>query len=130
MIFAFALVLGCAGPSYDRADLQLDVAASLPADAERLRVCVVGSGVVTQGAGNGRAAITGLPADEPADVTVVVLDDADRVLASAGPTRLDGEAPWATTPLDTPGADCDDPGSPAAAGNATWLLAVRFDEAP
>ena len=38
------VLLGCATTEYDRADLQIFVAAPLPPDAEKLHICVGGFG--------------------------------------------------------------------------------------
>lgn len=59
------LALGCAGETYDVADLQLDITGPLPAAAETMRVCVAGVGILDLGAGNGRAAFTGIPIGDP-----------------------------------------------------------------
>lgn len=124
-----ALALSACGTvAYAPADLQLDVAAPVPDAAETLRVCVTGRGVHSQGIGNGRAVVTGLPAGEPAEVRLEILDDAGLRIAEAGPVTLYADTPWASTPL-LPAADgCDDAGSPAPADEATALLAVRFEE--
>lgn len=123
-----ALLAGCARVEYDVADLQLDVEAPLPAGAETLHVCVGGAGELSVGAGNGRAAFTGLPAGDPAVVTLDVLDDAGALLGSAGPVTLDAATPWRTTPLVDADAPCADTGAPAPEGVDTWLLATRFAE--
>lgn len=125
---ATLLLLGCAREAYDVADLQLDVDAPLPDAAETLHVCVEGAGELTQGAGNGRAAFTGLPEGVPAVVRLDVKDADDVVLASAGPVTLDAATPYATTPLLDPAEPCADGGERAPEGDPTWLLAVRFRE--
>jgi hypothetical protein len=118
----------CGTVAYAPADLQLDVAAPVPDAAETLRVCVTGRGVHSQGIGNGRAVVTGLPAGAPAEVRLEILDDAGVRIAEAGPVTLDAATPWASIPL-LPAADgCDDPGAPAPADADTALLAVRFEE--
>lgn len=133
MIVATLALAGCARTPYDVADLQLDVEAPLPGGAESLRVCVVDAGELVVGAGNGRAAFTGLPAGEPAVVTLDVLDDTGALLGQAGPVTLDAATPWRTVPL-AEGAlvveaePCADRGSPAPEGADTWLLALRFAE--
>jgi hypothetical protein len=131
LIPAIAVVLafaGCGRVDYDVADLQLDVAAPLPDAAETLHVCVTGAGELSQGAGNGRAAFTGLPAGEPAEVRLEVYDEDGAMLAAAGPVTLDADTPWCTTPLEDPGEACADDGHPAPEGSDTWLLALRFQE--
>ncbi len=124
-----ALLSGCARETYDVADLQLDVTAPLPAGAETLRLCVSDHGTLERGAGNGRMAFPGIRAGAPVDVSLDVYDDAGALLASAGPARLDGDAPWTTTPLLEAAAPCEAGGAIAAeSADETWLLAVRFEE--
>lgn len=123
-----ALLPGCARETYDVADLQVDVAAPLPDGAETLRLCVSGHGTLERGAGNGRMAFPGLRAGEPVDVSLDVYDDAGVLLASVGPARVDGDAPWTTTPLLPPAEPCAAGGAIAPEGAETWLLAVRFEE--
>lgn len=123
------LAVGCARETYDVADLQVDITAPLPGAAATLRVCVTGAGVLDIGAGNGRAAFTGLPAGVPAEVRVTAWDADDAVLGGAGPVWVDAEAPWAEAAWrDGPEPACDDDGERVAAGEADWLLAVRFAE--
>lgn len=123
------LLLACATPDYRAADLQLDVGAPLPEGAEQLRVCVEGWGVYEVGAGNGRAAVTGLAVGAEYAVTVDVLDTYGVRLATAGPATLDGEAPYALTPLvEGGGPACEADGAPVTDDQDSWLLTVRFEE--
>jgi hypothetical protein len=122
------LLSGCAVETYDVADLQLDVAAPLPIGAETLHVCVTGVGMLDRGAGNGRMAFPGLPVGDPAEVTVDVLDADGALLATAGPAVLDGDAPWATTPLGDPQDACHTTGELAPDEATSWLLVLRFAE--
>lgn len=133
MLLLSGTMFGCGRVDYDVADLQLDIAAPLPADAETLHVCVVGAGELSRGAGDGRLAFTGLPAGDPATVIVEASDDAGTLLGRTGATVLDADAPWVTTEWVTtgwlpPGEPCVDAGAPAPAGSDTWLLALRFEE--
>jgi hypothetical protein len=127
-LLAAALGAGCGSFAYTTADLQLDVSDEVPADAETLRVCVSGRGVHSQGVGNGRAAVTGLPAEGAVTVRLELLDADGLRIAEAGPVSLDDDAPWASVPLLPPAEGCDDPGAPAPADGPTRLLGVRFEE--
>lgn len=123
------LLAGCARETYDVADLQVDVTAPLPADAETLRLCVTGVGTMETGAGNGRAAFTGIPADVPVELSLTVLDAAGGVLGGAGPVTVDAAAPYATTPFrDGAEPACAAEGERVAEGEPDQLLAVRFAE--
>ncbi len=123
------LASACARETYDVADLQIDVEAPLPTDAETLHICVSGVGELEQGAGNGRAAFPGLRAGEAVDVSVDVFDEGGTLLASAGPIRLDDATPYVATPLLDPAVPCVANGGVAAEGTDSWLLALRFLEA-
>lgn len=130
MIAGWLLLLaGCARETYDVADLQVDVTAPLPADAETLRLCVTGVGAMETGAGNGRAAFTGIPAAIPVEFALTVLDEEGGVLGGAGPVTVDASDPYATTPFRE-GAEpaCTAEGERAAEGEPDQLLAVRFAE--
>lgn len=129
---ALALGLGaCARVEYDVADLQLDVEDPLPDAAETLHVCVEGAGELTQGAGNGRAAFTGIPTERPAVVVVEVYDVDGVMLGRTSPVELDATTVWRTTPLLDPTAEpCADAGERVPEGDEDWLLALRFAEEP
>ena len=127
-MIALGLLLGCAREAYDRADLQIDVTAPLPAGAETLRMCVSDHGTLERGAGNGRMAVPGVRAGATVDVWVDIYDADGALLAGAGPAPLDGDTPWTTTPLLTAEAPCEAGGAIAPAGDDTWLLALRFEE--
>jgi hypothetical protein len=127
-LLAAALGVGCGSEDYSPADLQLDVSAAVPADAETLRVCVSGRGVHEQGAGNGRAAVTGLAAEGSVTVQVDILDEAGALIAQTAPVVLDDDAPWAEAQLAASDTACSADGAPAPEGSDTRLLAVRFQE--
>jgi len=126
--------------AYDRTDLQLDVDAPLPAEAEFLHVCVAGvdgapgHGELDLGAGNGRAAFTGLAAEGGFQVTVQAEDAEGVVLGTAvGELGVLGQAdlryvlaPWTEGEAEP----CRDAGRRAPDDAETWLLGVRFAEAP
>ncbi|MDP2314075.1 MAG: hypothetical protein Q8P41_14330 [Pseudomonadota bacterium] len=128
LVSALCVASGCGRESYDVADLQLDVDAPLPADAEVIRVCVSDHGTLERGAGNGRVPFPGLRAGEPVEVSLDVYDADGALIASAGPAPLDADTPYTTTPLLEPGARCVANGAIAAEGTDTWLLALRFLE--
>ncbi|MFZ5476592.1 MAG: hypothetical protein ACOZNI_07435 [Myxococcota bacterium] len=121
-------LLACARTGYDVVDLQLDVADPLPAAAEQVHVCVAGAGELTEGAGNGRIAFTGLFAGEPAEVRLEVLDAAGDVLAVAGPVTLNAAKTYATAGLADEGEPCADAGERAPDDAETWVLGLRFLE--
>ncbi|MDP2309531.1 MAG: hypothetical protein Q8P18_26145 [Pseudomonadota bacterium] len=118
----------CEREVYDVADLQLDVAALLPADAEVIRVCVSDHGTLERGAGNGRVPFPGLRAGESILVSLDIYNADGALIASAGPAPLDAAAPYATTPLLDPGAPCVANGALAREDADSWLLALRFEE--
>jgi hypothetical protein len=122
------LLLGCASEAYDVADLQIDVDAPLPADAETLRICVAEHGALERGAGNGRMAFPGLRVGETVTVSGEVHDADAAVIASFGPVDVDADAPWTTTPLLPAASPCRAEGALAGADEESWLLAIRFDE--
>lgn len=121
-------LVGCEVETYNVADLQLDVAAPLPAGAETLVVCVSDHGTIARGAGNGRVPFPGIRVGEAVDVTMDVVDADGVLLASVGPARLDADAPYTTAALLDPGAPCSAGGALADEGADSWLLAVRFEE--
>lgn len=123
------LWFACAPVAYRRTDLQLEVAAPLPAEAATLHLCVSATGNWDVGAGNGRAVFTGIRADQPVTVTVDVLDERGDVIGRAtadfdtSTTRV--LAPFEEAKL----ARCSESGSRAPASAATWVLGIRFAEA-
>lgn len=89
-----------------------------------------GTGTLDLGAGNGRAAFTGILAGSDVTVTVDALDAAGVLLGEAT-AELDGVTPYRLAPWSTEVlAPCTDPGRRAQADAETWLLGVRFLEAP
>jgi len=123
------LLGGCGELDYRYGDLELDIEGPVPADAETLRLCIDGFGATTTGAGNGRAAVTGLGVDRDYSVFLDVLDADGAILATAGPAALSADAPFTTTPLLGVATDpCTADGSPAPQGADSWLLVIRFDE--
>lgn len=124
------LLTACMTVEHTAADLQLDVAAPLPAAAAVVRVCVEGQGVHEEGAGNGRIAVPALRADEPATL-VVQVDDAEGTVLETAAVDLDSDRPYAEVgSFVEPFAPCTTEGAWARDDAESWLLAVRFAEAP
>ena len=123
-------LVACAAESYDYADLQVDVQAAVPDDAEQARLCVEGVGFREEGAGNGRLAFPGLPRDVNALLTVELLDEAGAVVGRSLPVTLRSEAPYQQTGYQVAdGLPCEATGTLAPAGEDGLLLVVRFVDA-
>ena len=75
---------GCGLEEWRNADLHLDIRGASLFDEDRVRLCVEGVGHRDQALGAGRVAFTGLPAGEPAMVTVEQLSDEGGSLGRAG----------------------------------------------
>lgn len=119
---------GCASVDYDPADWEVAVDAPLPLEAELLRVCVASAPAYEVGAGNGRAAVTGL---SPADTTVRVelVDESGVFLWMTDTIAVSDSVPVVTTTLREPdGTPCDPQGEYVLDGEDSRLLAVRFAE--
>lgn len=120
-------LFACAAVAYDVADLQLDIAGELPADAETMHVCVEGEGEHDEGAGNGRVAVTALWSDRPAVVRVEILDDVGgQLLITDAVTFEEGDAYKVTEPLDPDGTICAAQGHFAPDDADSLLLGIRF----
>jgi hypothetical protein len=123
---------GCGLEEWRNADLHLDIRGASLVDEDRVRLCVEGVGHRDQALGAGRVAFTGLPAGEPAMVTVEHLSEDGGSLGRAGPVELDGsgvvETEWA--PCEEVCTPCEVDGERAEDGAADWLLGVRFVESP
>ncbi len=125
----FYALLACAAVTYDVADLQLDIAGDLPADAETVHVCIEGQGEHDQGAGNGRVAVTALWADRPAVVRVEVLDDVGGQLLITDSVTFDAGDSYIVAEANAPdGTICAADGHFAPDGADNILLGVRFSE--
>jgi hypothetical protein len=123
------LLLACAAESYDDADLQVDIQAAVPDDAEQSRLCVEGVGLREEGAGNGRLAFPGLPQDLQAALTVDMLDQDGGVLGRSEPLVLSAAIPYQRVGFSpASGAPCEAAGDVAAARTDGLLLVVRFIE--
>ncbi|GDX79324.1 hypothetical protein LBMAG42_11350 [Deltaproteobacteria bacterium] len=117
---------GCSELTYLPGDWELDVVAELPAEAEQLRICVDGVGVTTLGAGNGRAAVRGLPPD-PVDVRVEVYDIENVALFSTPWLTVSDEEPTVSAPAGELGSGpCAAAGGYVEPGSDDRLLVVRF----
>lgn len=120
-------LLACAAESYNYADLQVDVQAGIPDDAEQARLCVAGVGFREEGAGNGRLAFPGLPPDVNALLTVELLDEAGAVVGRSLPVTLRPEVPYQQTGFEpADGVPCEATGNLAPASEEGLLLVVRF----
>jgi hypothetical protein len=125
------LLLACAPVDYDIADLQLDLEGAIPPLSETLRVCVEGEVAHEQGAGNGRAAVTGLWTDRPAVVRVELRDVDGVELAQSLPATLDADNPYVTVALEAAdGEKCESDENITPDGTESWLLGIRFLEEP
>lgn len=123
---AAALFSGCSEVDYVFGDWEFDVVAALPQDAEQMRICVDGVGVTTLGAGNGRAAVSGLP-PEPTTVRVEVYDaDGIGLLATSWILVSDDEPTVSAPPADLGATPCAASGEYAEPGSDDRILAVRF----
>jgi len=125
-----ALLMGCPAPiDYRRADLHVDLPGLVDPEAATVRVCVDGVGSRSFGARlAGRVALTGIPAGEPVDVVVDVLDDDGALMAQGYADDVDG---WIQGELDEDCEGCEPcqaEGSFAAPEEDSWVLAVRFYE--
>lgn len=119
---------GCASVGYDPADWEVFVAEPLPIEAELLRICVEGAPAYEVGAGNGRAAVTGL---SPADTTVriEILDESGTFLFMTETLPVSDAKPVVTARLlESDGTPCVPAGEYVAEGEDSRLLAVRFAE--
>jgi len=125
-----ALLAGCPEPiDYRQADLQVDLPGLVPVDAETVRICVDGVGSRSFGARlAGRFALTGIPAGDPVDIVVDVLNEDGELLIQG---YADGVEGWTTGELDEVCEGCEPckaEGSFAAPEEDSWVLAVRFFE--
>lgn len=120
------LLAGCAGLEYTPGDWEVDVVAALPAEAEMLRICVEGVGVTTVGAGNGRAAVRGLPPDDTR-VRIEVYDiDGVGLLSTAWLPLGDADPLVWASPAGFGAVPCTADGEYAEAGAEARLLVTRF----
>lgn len=125
---AFVLVLpsACADLDYRPGDWEIDVVAALPPDAETLRICIEGAGITTVGAGNGRAAVRGLP-PEPTEVRIEAYDIDGNGLVASEWVLVGDDTPVAEAALvsfgDTP---CAASGAFVKSGQEDRLLVTRF----
>jgi hypothetical protein len=125
---ALLALLGCGGPEWRNADLQIDISGRSISDEARVRICVEDAGEREQAVGAGSVSFPGLPSDGELRVWVDLLDGAQRA-ARAGPTQLGLEADhaqlvWKTCTADC--APCADSGLGAASGSDSRLMVVRF----
>ena len=128
MMVWLAVLVACDDLAYLPGDWQLDVVATLPLEAETLRICVEGMGVTTMGAGNGRGAVRGVPPDATR-VRVEVNDvDGFGLLATPWTPIGDDDPIAAAAPVELGESACAASGAAAAAGSDDRLLVTRFVE--
>jgi len=120
----------CARETYDPADLQLDVQAAVPDNAETARICVVGVGQREIGAGNGRLAFPGIP-PSPFVVQIDLLDSDGLRIGSTLPVEFTQAGDYLLTEYqEAEGEICTESDHFAEPGAESWLLGVRFLIAP
>lgn len=127
---ALWLMMGCGGPQWRNADLQVDVSGLSTSDEDRVRVCVTDAGIHERAIGAGSTSFPGLPAEGPIEVTVDLID-ADQRVARAGPVTLGQDDDYAHIKWRSCEDDCticSDDGRGAVAGSDNRLLAIRFLE--
>lgn len=121
------LWLACAQNEYDFGDLELDIDAAVPANAETARTCVEGVGTREEGAGNGRLAVPGIPDTDPIVITVEMLDKEGILIGRSTPMTLSAETPYGVTDFAAAsGEPCVTEGAFAPEGSSSWLLVIRF----
>lgn len=125
LVAALTWLTACARTEHTPVDLELDIDAALPIEADAVRICETGGLARTFPARDGRYALPGIARDGP-EVTVDLLDDDGAVFARVGPLVLDDV--YVVAALG-PCADCETclGGGPAAADPAA--LGVRFQAA-
>jgi len=128
-----ACVLVSCGPSdWRNADVHVDVSGVTWSDTDAVRLCLGGVGVHEEALATGRVAFTGVPVGADGTLLIDLLDPDDDSLRTgrAGPLSLDADTPWQPADWsDCDGADCaacTSQGERAAAGDDSWLVAVRF----
>jgi len=111
-------------------DLQVDVDAPLPDEAEWVRLCITDGVHEEFGAGDGRYALPGVEADP--ELTVQVLDEQRLIVGGAGPVLVDED--HHVVPYLELGCDgghpvcsaCEGEGRPPPEGEPSWVLGLRF----
>lgn len=137
VIVALLCGAGCQTPDYDKADLQLDIDAAVPEEAETARICATSVGSREEGAGNGRLSLPGLAAGAPVEISVEVLTGDGARIGRSEPVTLSVETPYQVAafametgepcePLGGPGSGDSGEGGFVEAGADSWLLVVRF----
>ncbi len=120
------LLVGCARTEHIPVDLQVDVEAALPPEAEVVRFCVTDGIARRFGAASGRFALTGLYADEDPEIVVDVVDAAEVVIGRVGPIVVD--LPYLVVGYEScEGCSrCEADGDPPPEGEPSWTLGLRF----
>ena len=123
------LLAACANPlNYRPVDLQLDLPALVPDEAETARICVAGVGEMSFGANlAGRFALAGIPADRANLNITVDLEDSDgEVLLQGYADQLSGYGVGDVDECADGCVPCTATGRFATPEEASWVLAVRF----
>jgi hypothetical protein len=121
------VVAGCAATPHVPVDLQLDIEAAAPLDATAVRLCMTDGPSERFATGSGRYALTGIPTDVDAELTVDVMGELG-VIGRVGPVSF-ADADYASAPLDACGDGCDPCGSSGRRppqGADAWTVGVRF----
>jgi hypothetical protein len=120
------LLVACARQDYVPVDLQVDVEAELPPEADVVRFCVTDGVVRRIGAAAGRFAVTGLFPDRDPEIVVDVIDADEVVLGRVGPLVVD--EPYVVADYETCDdcARCEAPGTQPPEGAPSWTLGLRF----
>ena len=129
---AAVMLTGCDGSPGTLVELQLDILAALPGDAEQVKICVAEGAFETFGAASGTYAITGLFENESIEVTVNALELDGDVLGFAGPVVLAEEyniVDFNSTGCETGSCGlCESSGIIPGQGDPSRVLGVRFLE--
>ncbi len=118
---------GCSVEDWRSADLQLDIGGAPWGTEDRVRICVDGVGNLEEALGAGRVAFTGIPVQDEVTVTVDLLDEDEARLGRAGPIVL--RETWQRTEWSLCEEDCTacTASGTRAEGEASLLLAIRFE---
>ena len=125
-VLLLVALAGCARTEHVPVDLQVDVDAELPPDAEAVRFCVTDGVVRRFGAASGRYALTGLFADRDPEIVVDVVGADDEVLGRVGPIVVDEPYVVADYGACEGCARCEAPGTMPPEGEPAWVLGLRF----
>ena len=103
------LVVGCGVGDRKVADLQLDIEGVTLIDTDKIRVCVLGTMIHETTVGDGRIAVSGLPMNDPVQLTVSALHG-EHSNGGIETIMLDESTPWVSAPW----IECDTPCEPCS----------------